>query len=137
MLNLSFKWTKKVRFTSFAELKEKCIHWTPAFWQKEVLRFQYISMWVDKCVFSKTAHSILLKFLMKFRCLKGKKWWSQIYGKKSHFGIMPKNTPKIGFFEFCKKKKEVDWCVDFLGLNHDGIYDSVKTICVGKIWFSS
>ena len=138
MQSLSFKWTKKVRFTNFAELKEKHSHWTPAIWWKGVIRFQYISMWVDKCIFTKTAHRIFRRFLMKLVCLKGKNWWSRIYGKISHFGIMPKNTPKIGFFEFCKKKKKtVFWCVDFLGLNHDGLYDSVKTTCVGKIWFSS
>ena len=59
-------------------------------------------------------------------------------GKKTS-GHNAQKYPQNGVLNFEKKKKKrkADWCVDFLGLNHDGLYDSVKTTCVGKIWFSS
>ena len=41
---------------------------------------QYIIMSVGKHVFSKTAHRIFLKHLMKLGCLKGKNGQSQIFG---------------------------------------------------------
>ena len=82
---------------------------------------QYVSMSVGKCVFSKTAHRIFLKLLMKLGCLKGKTEGAEFLVKVSYWGIMPENTPRIGcFLGFCKKKKKkiVLWCVDFLGLDH-------------------
>ena len=44
-----------------------------------------ISMLIGKRVFSKMAHRIFLKLLIKLGCLKDKKWWSWILRKKSRF----------------------------------------------------
>ena len=64
-------------------------------------------MSVDKPVFSKTAHRIFLKLLMKLGCLEAKKNDGAGFLRKNIIlGIMPKNTQKIGFFEFCKKNKK-------------------------------
>ena len=61
-----------------------------------------------KSVFSKTAHRIFLKLLMKLGCLKGKTEGAEFLGKVSYWGIMPENTPTMGFFlGFCKKKKKI------------------------------
>ena len=56
--------------------------------------------------------------------------------EKTSFWDNAQKHPQNRVLNFAKKKK-VDGCVDFLGLNHDGLYDSVKTTCVGKIWFLS
>ena len=80
----------------------------PAFRRKGVLWFlhcQDVSRSVGKRGFSKTALRIFLKLLMKLRFLKGKTLTElDFWEKKLIFGIMPKITPKIGFFGFYKKK---------------------------------
>ena len=59
-------------------------------------------MSVGKRVFSKTAHSIFLKLLIKLGCLKGNKLTELDFWEK--------------ILDFAKKKT-VHWGVDFLGLN--------------------
>ena len=62
-------------------------------------------MSVDEHIFSKMAYRVFLKLLMKLRCLKGKKNdRARFLGKNLILGIMPKNTPKIGFFWILQKK---------------------------------
>ena len=97
-----------IQWQAWEELEDFCqsivLFWTPIFRQKGVLWFhhcQYVSMSVDKLIFSKRDHRIFLKLLMKFECLKGKKLTT--LGKNLILGIMPKSTPKIGFFGFCEK----------------------------------
>ena len=46
---------------------------------------QYVSMSVGKHVFSKTAHRIFLKVLMKLGCLKGKKLTEPDFWEKVSF----------------------------------------------------
>ena len=66
--------------------------------------YDYVSMSVGKRVFSKTAHRVFLKLLMKLGCLKGKKQAEpDFWIKNLILGIMPKNTPKIGILDFAKK----------------------------------
>ena len=83
-----------------------CFYWTPIFKRKGVLWFhhcQYVSMSVGKRIFSKTAHRIFLKLLMKLGCLKGKKLTEPDFWGNLILGIRPVNNPKIWFFGFCKK----------------------------------
>ena len=60
-------------------------------------------MSVDKHVFLEVAHRIFLSLLKKVRCLKGEKLTIRFLGKNLILRIMPQNTPKIGFSEFCKE----------------------------------
>ena len=96
------------------------ICWTPVFRRNGVLPFhhcQYVSMSVGKRIFSKMAHRIFLKLVMKSGCLRVKNWRSRIFGKKSHFGDNTQEHPQNSFF-FDFAKNFVHLCVDFLGSNH-------------------
>ena len=60
-------------------------------------------MSVGKHVFSKTAHRIFLKLLMKLVCLKGKKLTELDFWGKSHFGDNAQNHSKNRVLDFQKK----------------------------------
>ena len=67
--------------------------------------YQYVSMSVGKHIFSKSAHRISLKLLVKLGWLTGKKLTeARLLGKKCHFGDNAPNPPQNrGFFGFWKK----------------------------------
>ena len=60
-------------------------------------------MSVGKHVFSKTAHRIFLKLLMKLVCLKGKKLTELDFWGKSHFGDNAQNHSENRVLDFQKK----------------------------------
>ena len=77
------------------------ICWTPVFRRNGVLPFhhcQYVSISVGKRIFSKMAHRIFLKLVMKSGCLRVKNWRSWIFGKKSYFGDNTQKHPQNSFF---------------------------------------
>ena len=98
--------------------------WNPAFRQKGSYKITNISMSVGKHFFSRLAHRIFLKFHMKLQWLKGKKFTESDFLKKIKNKKNKKNPPWKDFF----------W---FKGCTRFGLYGFVKTVCLGKIWFSS
>ena len=81
--------------------------WSSAIRRKGVLWFHhclYVSMSVGKRVFSKTAHSIFLKLLIKLGCLKGNKLTELDFWEKILDFAKKKNSPLMcRFFGF-------KWC---------------------------
>ena len=62
-------------------------------------------MSVVKLVFSKTAYRVSLKLVMKLCCVNGKKLMEPDFWEKNLIlGMMPQDTPKIGFFWILQKK---------------------------------
>ena len=68
---------------------------------------QYVSISVGIHVFSKTAHRIFLKLLMKLGCLKVKTRSSWIFGENVRFGDNVQKHPHNRIFTICKKKKKI------------------------------
>ena len=66
-----------------------------------------MSVYQQANVFFRTTHGVFLKLLMKLVSLNGKKVTGRDFFE---------NTPKIGFFGFCKKNNP--FMCRFLGLNH-------------------
>lgn len=60
---------------------------------------RYVSRSVGKRVFSKTAHRISLKLLMKLGCFKSNDCWSRIFGENSHFVDNAQKYPKTFWFK--------------------------------------
>ena len=76
----------------------------PPLGEKGSCDFTTVSMSVGKRFFSKTVYRIFLKLLMKLGCPKGKKLEETDFQEKNLIlGIMPQNTPNVGFFGFCKE----------------------------------
>ena len=73
---------------------------------------QYVSMSVGKCVFSKTAHRVFLKLLMKLGAVRVKIWLRRIFWEKCHFEDNAQKHPK-NFFWILQKKIVVLMCVFF------------------------
>ena len=64
---------------------------------------QYVSMSVGKCVFSKTAHRVFLKLLMKLGAVRVKIWLRRIFWEKCHFEDNALKHPKNKVLDFAKK----------------------------------
>ena len=89
--NLSFEWGNNISL--FLE---------PGLWAKRGPMKSPLSIWQSV---SLTVTFVSLKWLKRFvwNFGKGGKWRSRIFWKKSHFGDNAQNTPKMAFFQFCKK----------------------------------